>query len=65
VHETVFKEAKIKEYMDAHGGQKPPDSFFKKNCKKFCGCLLGKERHIDTEKIAAAQAKSAKAWLAR
>jgi len=55
VHEFINKQNKIKEYMDAHGGQKPPDSGMKKICKKVCPCLVGKERHVDIDAIGAAQ----------
>jgi Ca2+-binding EF-hand superfamily protein len=60
VHEYINRQRNIKEYMDAHGGQRPPDSFWTKQMKKFCGCLVKKERNVDIDKVAAAQKDTAK-----
>jgi hypothetical protein len=35
IHEYILKTKRIQEYMDSHGGQKPPDSRFLKLKKKF------------------------------
>ena len=55
VHESINRQRKIQEYMDAHGGQRPPDSFLKKHLKKACRCFFKKEKNLDMERIAKAQ----------
>ena len=37
--------------MEAHGGQRPPDPFFRKHLKKICGCFFSKEREIKMDDI--------------
>lgn len=58
VHENIEKERKIREYMEAHGGQRPPDSIFKKGMKKICGCFFSKEREIKMDAIAKSQERA-------
>ena len=58
VHENINRQRKIQEYMDAHGGQKPPDGLVVKLMKKACRCLMSKEKQMDMEAIARAQKES-------
>jgi len=58
VHENLNRQRKIQEYMDAHGGQKPPDPFIKKVLKKACRCFLSKERQLNMDAIQKAQKES-------
>jgi hypothetical protein len=55
VHEGINRQRKIQEYMDAHGGQKPPDGFTMRMMKKACRCLMAKEKQMDMDAIARAQ----------
>jgi len=45
--------------MDAHGGQRPPDSLIVKSLKKVCRCFFSKEKTRDMAAIAKAQKETA------
>jgi len=64
IHETIQKTKHIQDYMEAHGGQLPPDSCCKKFMKKICPCLVGKERVIAIDALNASQ-KAAKKEMKR
>ncbi len=60
VHENINREKKIREYMEAHGGQRPPDSFVTKHLKKICRCFFKKERQIHIDDLERAQKQGKK-----
>ena len=39
IHEGIQKQRRIKEYMEAHGGQRPPDPPITRCLKKICCCF--------------------------
>ena len=62
IHIAIQKTKHIQEYMEAHGGQPPPDSCMKKLCKKICPCFAGKESKIAIDGLSKVQ-KDAKKEL--
>jgi len=61
IHKSIQKTKNIQEYMDAHGGQRPPPPLMKKICRAICPCLTSKERIIVMDTLKNAQDKDRKA----